>query len=327
MSVVNAELPTLLDHARMMDPNGAIAKVVETLSKRSPLIQDAVFIEGNLPTGHQYTSEEALPSVYWRKLNQGILPSKARTGQVTEAAGILEGRSIVDRAVARLNGNEVAYRASQDMRFLRALKYGADSAFIYSSTATTPEQVHGIAPRLDSLAGEVGDQVVDGGGSGSDNTSIYIVCWSPETVTGFFPKGSKAGIEHTDMGLQYVDDGTGKMLKAYCTDWDWNLGFAVVDKRFIVRIANIDVSDLSGTGDTLAPLLIEGMSRIEDPDMGRTVIYCNRTIETMLRLQARTGLKSATLSFEDWFGRKIPHFDGMPIRRNDNILNTEAAVA
>ena len=121
MATLSANNPTLLDLVKAKDPNGAIALVVEALSKRNPILQDMVWKEGNLDTGHQFTSRNSLPSPTWRKLNQGVSPNKSTREQTVETCGRMEAHSEIDEALVDLNGG-AAYRASEDVAFLQAFK-------------------------------------------------------------------------------------------------------------------------------------------------------------------------------------------------------------
>ena len=112
-------LPTLLDQIKRTDPDGTIADIIEALTQRNPILQDAVAMEGNLPTGHRLTIRDGLPQVGWRMFNEGVDRGKSTTIQVDETCGMLEGRSVVDCKLAKLNGNEAAFRSSEDMSFLQ----------------------------------------------------------------------------------------------------------------------------------------------------------------------------------------------------------------
>ena len=94
---------TLSDWARRQDPDGKIAKIVEILNLTNEVLDDFMFVEGNLPTGHKTTVRSGLPSVTWRLLNYGVQPSKSRSVQVTDTVGMLEAYSEVDKALADLN--------------------------------------------------------------------------------------------------------------------------------------------------------------------------------------------------------------------------------
>src|SRR4051812_43515419 len=112
---------TLADWAKRLDANGNIATLVELLSQTNELLDDAVFMEGNLPTGHRVIVRTGLPTVYWRTLNAGVPTSKSVTAQVDEGVGMLEAYSEVDVKLARLNGDSAAFRASEDRAFVEAM--------------------------------------------------------------------------------------------------------------------------------------------------------------------------------------------------------------
>lgn len=330
MSTLNTQLPSLLDHIKRMDPDGAIAQIVETLSQRNAFLADAVFKEGNLPTGHQFTSRTALPSVGWRRFNEGIAPSKSRTGQTTEACGMLTGLSVVDADEAKLNGNEVEFRASEDKGFVQSMNNEVETGFAYHSTKTNPEKFMGFVPRLDATSGNpAAAQIIkhDAAAAGSDQTSILLVAWSPETAFGIFPKGSKVGIEAKDMGSQLWDDGSGKKFEAYVTKWTWKLGLCVKDWRYVVRIANIDATNLSTTGNDLIKSMVKAYHQLYDTKTGRLAFYCNRAIGTYLHLQAMDSVKNSTLSIESVGGHPVTTLLGVPVRETDAILSTEAVVS
>lgn len=109
MATLGANAATLQDWAKVQDPDGKIAAIVEILSETNEILEDMMWMEGNLPTGHRSTIRSGLPAVAWRLLNYGVQPSKARSVQVTDACGMLEAYSKVDKDLAMLNGNTAAF--------------------------------------------------------------------------------------------------------------------------------------------------------------------------------------------------------------------------
>ena len=59
--------------------------------------------------------------------------------------------------------------------------------------------------------------------------------------------------------------------------------------------------------------------------MGRTVIYCNRVLRTYLDLQAMNKT-NVLLRLEEFQGKAITTFRGIPVRTVDAILNNEAQI-
>ena len=150
-----------------------------------------MFKEGNLPTGERVIVRTGLPSVYWRALNQGIPGSKSTTAQIDEACGILEARSEVDKDLAMLNGNTAQFRLSEDTAFLEAMNQTQAETMFYGNPGTDPKKFLGLAPRYGDLSADNAVNILNAGGSGADNASVYLVVWGDQTVYCPFPKGSK----------------------------------------------------------------------------------------------------------------------------------------
>tara|TARA_R110002126_G_scaffold20211_3_gene75139 strand:+ start:177 stop:1193 length:1017 start_codon:yes stop_codon:yes gene_type:complete len=329
---------TLADWAKRTDPDGRVPVVAELLSQTNEILDDAVFKEGNLPTGERVVIRTGLPTVYWRALNQGIPSTKSTTAQVDEACGMLEARSEVDKDLAMLNGNTAQFRLSEDTAFLEAMNQTQATTMFYGNPATEPKSFLGLAGRYSSLSGGNAANVITAGGSGSDNTSVFLVCWGDNTVYCPFPKGSKAGLIHEDLGEQTVYDSSNRM-QAYATRYQWKNGLVVKDWRYVVRIPNIDVSDLIGQTGTqastaatnLIKLMARAIYRIPNMTMGRCAFYMNRTVHSGMALAA-LDKSSAVLNINQGltqFGQ--PHswltFLGVPLRKVDSLINTEAVVS
>lgn len=325
MTTIGATLPTIADVARRLDPKGAIDNICEALMQRVALLKDAVWLPGNLPTGHKYTSRTGLPSVGWRRFNQGVALSKSRTAQHTETFGMLTARSEVDVKLCKLNGNEAAFRASEERPFMQAMNHELERATFYASKASDPEQIQGFAPRFNATAAAHGSQIIKGGGSGNDNMSIWLIVWGPDTAFMGYPKGSTGGLSQRDLGEVDAFDSNSRKFRAYANLWEWDFGLVVRDWRAVVRICNIDVSALDTT-DTLIPLMLRALDQVEDLDAGRPVFYANRKAHTYLRLQSRVNVKNSTLTTDMIGGKRIVSLDGVPIRMTDGLTLAEATI-
>jgi len=330
MAVLSTTNPTLADVAKRYDADGKIDTIVELLSETNEVLEDMTFLEGNLPTGHKTTVRSGLPSSTWRKLNYGVQPSKSTTVQITDTAGMLEAYAEVDKALADLNGNTASFRLSEDRAFLESMNQTMASTLFYGDTGTDPEKFMGLGPRYNSLSAESGDNIIVGGGSGSDNTSIWLVCWGPNTCHGIYPKGSQAGLKHQDLGEVTLEDAASGKYQGYRTHYKWDIGMSLRDWRYVVRIPNIDVSDLtkdaSGSSAALVDLMVQAVEKLPNVNLGRAVFYGNRTISSILRRQI-TNTSNVRLSMDEVAGKRVMSFDGIPFRRNDAILNTEATIS
>jgi len=330
---------TLADWAKRSDPDGRVPIVAELLSQSNEILDDCVFKEGNLPTGERVVIRTGLPGVYWRALNQGIPSTKSTTAQIDEACGILEARSEVDKDLAMLNGNTAQFRLSEDTAFLEAMNQTQAETMFYGNPGTDPKKFLGLAPRYGDLSADNAVNILSAGGSGSDNASVYLVVWGDNTVYCPFPKGSKAGLTHEDLGEQTVYNSDGTRLQAFATRYQWKNGLVVKDWRYVVRICNIDISDLLGSTSTqastastaLVKLMARALYRIPNMAMGRAAFYMNRTVHSGLSIAAMDKSQSVLAIQEglSQFGSAQSYlsFLGVPLRRVDALINTEAAVS
>lgn len=329
MATKGATNPTLTDVVKSLDPDGGTAAVIELLNEQNDLWEEATVFEGNLETGHRSTQRGGLPSLTWRKLNKGVPNSKSRRVQIDDAAGMLEGYAEVDKKLANLGGDVAAFRASEDKAFVEAMNQEVVSTFIYGDTDTDPEKFLGISPRFDSLSAQNADNIIDANsGSGSDKTSIYLVGWSPETVGFFYPKGSKGGMMHEDLGQVTLQDASGNNYEGYRSHYEWDIGLAVMDWRYIVAIRNIDTSDLTknaASGADLVDLMIQALEQIHSLTGVRPAFYVNKTIRGFLRRQIRNS-SNVNLSIGEVAGKRALMFDEVPVRRLDGLLSTESQI-
>lgn len=329
---------SLADWSKRLDPDGKVPKIAELLAQTNEVLEDAVFIEGNLPTGHRFTMRTGLPTVYYRTLNQGVPTSKSTTTTVDEACGILEARSHIDVELAKLNGNTAAFRLSEDAAFIEAMNQTYVSNMFYGNPGSDPRQILGLSTRYSSLSAGNAQNIIDAGGTGSDNTSIWLVGWGEDTVACPFPKGSVAGLMHQDLGEETVYDSNNYGYQALRTLYQWKNGLMVKDWRYAVRIANVDVSDLVGQSSTQAAsastAIIKLMSRALDriPFLGKCkpAFYANRTIYSMLRLaaldksNAALGIEKAMTQFGT--PTQMTTFMGVPLRKVDQLTLAETRV-
>ncbi|WP_027405477.1 major capsid protein [Anaerovibrio sp. RM50] len=326
---------TLQDIARREDPQGKIDKIAEILTSTNEVLEDMHWQEGNLPTGHKTTIRTGLPDVAWRLLNYGVQDSKSATAQIVDTCGMLEAYSEIDKKLADLNGNTADFRLSEDQAFLEAMNQEFCRALMYGDKSK-PEQFVGFAPRYSALSGAPSSaNVLDAGGTSSTNTSIYLVGWGPNTVFGIYPKGLKAGITHTDLSAGHPDgitltDAQGGKYQGYRTHYQWDCGLTVRDWRYVVRIANVDVATLTknaGSGADLIDLMVQAEELLPSNAEGTTKLsfLCNKTVRSFLRRQIMNKTVYQ-LTQETVGGKTVTMFDGIPVRRCDAILSTEAQV-
>jgi hypothetical protein len=328
MAVINATLLSLLDSYSRRDPDGKIASIVEILTQRTVVMEDLEMIEANGKTGHIVTTRTALPGITYRRYNEGVLPTKSRTDQVSESIGKMAGMSKVDVELAALHGDGLAFRATEDDAFLQSFANEVETGFFYNATNVSPEKWQGLAPRFASTTGPGGSQIIkmDASASGNDQASLWLVGHGPQTVHGIFPSGEMLGLNPYDGGKQLTRDANNAEFWAWVTTWTWNFGVCVKDWRYVCRVANIDMGNILATGSALIDAMIKAQRKIFKPG-ARLVWYGNRDVLTFLELQAKNAVGTAgPLSWRDIGGVPILTFRGVPIKETDALLSTESPI-
>jgi hypothetical protein len=330
--------PTLHDFMQALDPQDSVAMIGELLNETNKLLDDMTFQEGNLLTGHRFSIRTGLPTPTWRRLYEGVQPTKGSRAQVTASTGWLENYAEVDKALADLNGNAAAFRLQEDRGHIEGITQAAQTALLYGDEDVSPNQITGFMAHFNDKSAGTGGQIIDAGGTGTDNASILLVGWAPHSAYGIFPKGSKAGIQSKDLGevtasAKTADGVNIGMYQAYRTHYRWDMGLVVQDYRYVVRIANIDRSLLGVdptvtgyTGANLPDLLFTALEYLPSLDNCRPVFYMDRTILTKLRQQLPYVVKNSTLSTEIVGGKRVTDFQGVPIQRVDKMRADEARV-
>lgn len=330
MATLTSTNPTLADVAARLGPDGKLdPNIVEMLSETNEILDDMTVIEANGFTEHKTTVRSGIPAGTWRKLNYGVQPEKSRTVQVKDSMGMLETYAEVDKALADLNGNSAAWRMSEERAFIEGMNQTMASTLFYGDSSADPEKFMGLAPRYNSLSAENAMNIVDAGGTGSDNASIWLIVWGPNTCHTIYPKGSPAGLQARDLGEDTLLDAAGGRYQGYRTHYKWDIGAVLRDWRYVVRIANVDVSDLTknaASGADLIDLMTQALELVPNIGMGRPAFYMPRKIRSFLRRQITNKVAASTLTMEEVAGKKVVTFDGVPCRRTDALLLTEARV-
>jgi len=333
---------TLGDIARFTLPDGSIERnIAEVLEEYNDIFDDMVWREGNTDTGHVSVVRTSQPAGTWRLINQGIAPAKSTGGQIVNPVGSLETLSHLDAGLAELGGKKEQVRAVQDMGILQGLSNEMSATLIYGDSGSAPQEFDGLATRYFSLGTTYtsSGQLIDAGGTGSDNTSIWLVCWAPEKAYGIYPKGTRAGLMMEDDGLVTIEDpnNSGTYLRMWQTHFKWLSGLAVDDYRYVVRICNVDISDLetaSDSGSDTSANILKFMSQAMDliPPGGNVtpVFYMNNRVRSMLRVKldnkSNVNLTVENVTSKSGFGRRQLSFYEIPCRRIDSILNTESQI-
>ena len=329
MATIGNSNLTLADLAAQAEPGGGkLSDIVEVLKQKQPILEDIPWVQCNDGSTHKSTIRTGLPAPTWRRLYGGIQSTKGTTAQVKDSCGMLEDLSEADVDLIDKSADPAKARLNESRAHLQGMAHTMATTVFYGDQAVNPDRFTGLAPRFNSLSAQNADNIVSGLGAGADNTSLWLIDWDETTAHGLIPRGAVAGLQHTDEGVDWVSEAADatKKFKVYRDHYKWDAGFRVGDWRGVVRVPNVDVSDLATLANTknLITWMIQASERM-DPT-GKAVWYVNRTIREKLRLGILEKI-SSNLTWETVEGKRVMVFDGFEVKRCDAILNTEAVVA
>jgi len=347
--MATGQWPTIVDRASRLDGAGKQLAIAEMLSQHNDLWGDVPFMESSEVDSHLFAFRSSIPSGFWRQYNQGVPYAKSTTGKAKVGLGSLEGYSQVDRKLANHTGNPERFCKSEDAAFVEGMGQTMAQSWFYGNVITNPAQFGGLAMFFNTVnpanaANAV--NVLDGGGTGSSNTSMWLECFGERTLFGLYPRGSKAGLQTIDHGTaRAAYDALGNPFEAYTMYFSHDMGLCPMDWRYIVRLANIDVTAAGLAGANAVDLFLnmDAMLQIvphisnstsgisdtdayDDPAPGiRPVFHMNRTLRHWMLAQSLRN-KNVLLSPEDSAGKPWLRFRGIDIKVVDQLLNTETRV-
>lgn len=354
-STIGTTNPTLIDVAKLQDSEGKSLPYVAALSQANAVTRVMPFIEGNQADGHAISVETYAPLPSTRTMNRGVIPTFGKAMQIVEQTAQLKDWLEIDETVAKRGGNPEQVRYNLSMSKLRAM--GRKFAYLafYGNVGTVPTDFNGLSMRYSAISGATNaNNVLSAGGASNTNASIWLVGLGPLAITGIYPKGSMAGFQHRDWGLQPitnaadVNGGSTGRLEVYQDSYTWDGGLCVADWRFGVRICNIDVPSLNAlTNDAdLAYFMEEAWSRMpfiptnEPPEPG--VVQTNPTLWWFMNRTCKRGLghqlKQTVIQGSgvrvDNVRNELPRmlysefeYNAIPVGICDQLITTEANVS
>jgi len=330
MAVIGNTYLSLADAYRMSGPLKGTARIIEMLAQYNPTLADGNTVECNMGEQHFTSIRNGLPEPVFRKLYQGVTPTKGTTSEVKDSTGMAEDWSEVDAKLVEKQKNPGTFRLNEARGHLMGMSNKIARYTWYGDQSTEPEAFTGLSPRFSSFTAGSGSQLVDAGGVGSDNASIWFVTWGEEHTHYLYPENSVGGVQREDKGKTTKEVGD-QLYDVYREKFTWDVGLTTRDYRGVARVCNIDLSELQSNPTTggayLSELMIDAYYNIQNPGQGtgRTIAYCNRDIMKFIHKQAKNE-NNVELSLEMHAGKPITSFLGIPIHRDDNLLSTEQRV-
>ena len=332
MALLGQSFPDIIDAVKAGDPkSGAI---IEMLKEKNPIMEDAISQPCSHGSSHKHKVRTGIPEATFGRLYKGTKQGKSTYAQVTDVTGFIEGRSELDKRMMRvgLGADKIAaLRMAEANGHIQAISNTHQETVFYGNSETDPDKFDGFSPRFSDKSAKNGSQIIDAGGTGSDNASIWFIPWGDDYCHLIHPDGANAGIVREDKGEQQVNDADGNPYFALVETFEYHSGVAVKDWRNVACIRNIDVSDALAGNVDLFGLMRKAFHKMENPEdpSARYAVYMNRNMAEvldMLQTNAGTGDNFVRLKTIEVEGKKVTGYRNMPIRVTQALLNTEAQV-
>ena len=297
-------------------------QLANMLTRRNRMLEDVIFEATSEQTTDTYRALKSIPQLTKTDIAEGA--PIVRTGQelIREPTSAWKAYSEVPVDLLMLSDNPDRLRTDEDNGVLQGASQQIASLLLYSSRATQGEDgIDGFATRLNELS-QLG--TFSAGGAGTSLSSLYIVVWS--RMFGaclIYPKNIPfAGIRAENKGEYRVLDDNGGYYEVMHTKFSIYWGMEIREPRNVFRYCNIQTDGLANSFDADHMIaLLEEMQSTE----GAT-IYANRRLKAQVNIQA-ANKPNVEYSSMEVFGVPTRHFQGVPIKLSEAIVNGEMAVA
>ena len=313
---------TLVELAKNIAPNGQLHRVAQIFTQTNRMLEDIPWFEANDIFGHKAAQESSEPVGSRRMLNDGVPNEDVQTTNLTFGTSMVETFCTSDCKLVDASPSPETFRNNRAARFVRGMGKTFQYSLIYDNAALVPGEMTGFAPMMGTLNTR---NILGAGGSGGDTTSVYVVQWGEGKAYCVHPRGSKVGVYHEDLGRKEVAGKTaGTLMMAYRDHFGVDFGLVVEDPKAIGRYANIELTGTSNTFDE--DQLIGIMDQMID-DWSGAAIYVGRRIMTQMRIALKNKYNVNFGQMEGLGGVPVLTFQGVPVRRVDQIKEDETVVS
>jgi hypothetical protein len=319
----------LVEQAKRLNPDGSLATIIEVLNREMGMIlQEAPWLPSNDIWVNKTVRRGTLPTSARRKLNKGVPKGVSRTTEVMDVIQMREIYAEYDKDYIDSFPEPQRVRLQEAGAFLEGLGQDLCGDVLYCNANEEADGMHGLAARLNTIDGEF---VINGNGSGSDLTSIYVVTWGATYAHFIYPKNMpNLGIKHADLGEVTITDATTSVpstsqFQGYRDHFQVKCGLVVRHPKCIGRVANIESAGSTNTFDE--DLLITLLNNMKTD--ASTRIYCNQTIKTQAEIKLKDKSNVYWTSQNGLDGVPFLGFRQIPVRMIDKdiLLNTEDAIS
>jgi hypothetical protein len=332
MATLNDDKWSWKDYASQQDPDGMAARVIDIMSEENAIIEDMFVVPGNKDYGLLTSQNAAEPTVSIRGVNGTVTGTKGAFKQLEVSCALFTALGQIDKELYNAATDKNGFRANANKPFFNAMPKKIAYELFYGNKATDAQSFNGLAQFYNATTtADYGEYVALGGGTSTDNRSLWLIDWGEDYCCGTYPKNTVAGLQHTPYGETLVDMTDGSKWPALQDLWEWRVGIAVRDYRRVYRIANISKAALATIGtssDTSADLfnlMIDAITWVNPSNRAR--FYGDRHIMAAFTKQA-FNKGNSLVTMDELYGKKrVPSFLGVPIRRCDALDTDESLVS
>lgn len=331
---------TLQDAMARVTNQGELLQLADTVSKAVGLMEYLEFHETNQAFDHLTgrITDQGTPTT--RIANEGAQEIKASSEQVIDVPVHYNNIIKPDPLFLRKFNSPEKWKAKEVKTLFRSYAEEFVNQIITGDSDNDPgREIDGLQKRLGSLPSDATDvteryhTVRSAGGAGADNTSIYGLGIGEDGVYALYLKNGQAGFQMKQLPEQLITLGSGDVV-CRPIDISWDVGFCGTNQRAMLRVANIDYSDLTTDASSGANLMDEltfaiNSSKIKAPGL-RPVLLANESVISYFECQRRNaGATAVNSAFSD-IGMSmdgLTTFKGVPFIQVDAIGIAESVVS
>ena len=321
------EYLNIAEAAKRRGPQGNVATIAELFTQINDILKDGPMVMANDIYSHWETVRTKLPTVAPRLINQGAARSASKTKQVQESIMLLEVFADMDEQAIDHEPDKQKALRNELQPFFEAMLQEFTRIFFYGNPGVDSAECLGLATRYNLLADT--NVWAVGAGSGSDQTSVWMIEWGEMKFKLIYPRDSKSvGIQDEDLGKIRSYDSSTNPLMVYSHQIKAEFGWSLVNAKAVQRLCNIDTTTL-GTNDLLASNAMRKMiiAKNQLPLFGKNaVIYCNRTTKTQFDIWA-TEKSNGFYLMKNITGEPLTVFQAIPVHMAEQITDLEDLVA
>lgn len=324
-----ADLPQFFDG----DNKDQLSVIINNLVKDDPIMEQILWKQGNMTDGHKHKIVTKIPTPSFRRFYAGATRTKSGVATVKETTSQIVDRWEIDVDELKMyTGSDAQslFRMQEGERHIQGMREFVANQLFYGNPDANADELRGLSARYNY---KDGPNVVDGGGTTGNQTSMWAVVWGATETFGFYPMKMDAGLQHEDLGMYDAFDADNKPFRVTGDEWKWNIGFAVADWQSVARLCNLTVASLSITNPETAGwidlknLTIDLKNKIPRRLRSRIIFYAGETLMNALEKQA-SGKDNVHLRYGEYFDSKeVVMLHGKPVFECDSLLETESVLS